>query len=103
MSTPRAKTAEEVRGEFLNYIRAISKYWASQPDKTPQEKCDGLAFSILVIFDGDTTALPGFDIALSPHPDDKQYYIDHRENWYEPGMVINDCSLHDLWHAAEKP
>jgi hypothetical protein len=99
MSEPRAKTAEEVKKELLDYIHNTVEYWAKQPDKTPQEKCDGLAFSILAIFDGVAIGLPALDIALAPHPSDKQYYIDNNENWYEPGMVINNCMLHEEWFA----
>lgn len=64
--------------------------------KTVEEKCEGVAFSILNIFDG-TTMLPSFDISLSPHPNDKEYCIENNENWYEPGMVINNCMLHELF------
>ena len=70
---PRAKTADEVRQELLEQIRATVNYWATLPDKTPIERCDGVAFSILNIFDGTTISLPAMDICLAPHPDDKEY------------------------------
>lgn len=98
MSQPRAKTAEEVREEFLEYIHGVSKYWAEQENLTHQERCDGLAFSILNIFDG-TTALPAMDIRLAPHPDDKDFHETQGEDWYEPEMFINDCMLHELWYV----
>ena len=99
MSETRAKTSYEVRQEFLEHIHALSHYWATLPDKTAQERCDGLAFSILNIFDGTAMALPAMDIHLAPHPDDKEFNQQQGENWYEPGMVINDCMLHELWHT----
>lgn len=100
MSEARAKTAEEVRHEFIDLIRAYSKYWSELSNKTPQERCDGLAFSILNIFDG-TTWLPAMNIHLSPHPDDADYCKEIKESWYEPDMVINDCMLHELWKDSK--
>lgn len=97
MIAARAKTVAEVRQEFLEHIRGLSEYWATLPDKTPQERCDGLAFSILNIFDGTTIELPAMDIHLAPHPDDKEFNRENGSNWYEPGMIINDCMLHELW------
>lgn len=93
----RAKTAEEVRREFLLHIHSLVEYWAELPNKTPLERCDGLAFSILNIFDGTTMGLPAMDISLSPHPDDKAYNQESGDNWYDSGMVINDCMLHELF------
>lgn len=98
MSKPRAKTAEEAREEFLNYIREIARYWAELPGKSAQERCDGLAFSILNIFDGTTMGLPAMDISLAPHEDDKEYHRNNGDNWYQPGMVINDCMLHEMYY-----
>jgi hypothetical protein len=101
MTKPRAKTAKEVRKEFLQYIHGISEYWANLPNKTNQERCEGLAFSILNIFDGTTMDLPGMDISLSPHPDDKEYHEANGENWYEQGMIINNCELHGMYIRNE--
>ena len=91
----QAKTKEEVREEFLRKIKAIAKYWATvkiqEPERdTIEERCDGVAFSILNIFDGTSADLPAFDIALAPHEDDKEYHIEHEQDWYEPGMIFND-------------
>ena len=98
MTAPRAYTAEEVRQQFIDHVRALSRYWATLPgNKTPQERCDGLAFSILVAIDGGAMALPAFDLAPAPYPDDEEFHRSHGENWYEAGMVINDCQLHELF------
>ena len=93
----RAKTAEEVREEFLIHIREISNYWSSLPNRTDKERCDGVAFSILNIIDG-CSSLPSFDLLVSPHEDDKQYNIDEGEDYYEPKMMINDCMLHEIYY-----
>ena len=96
--TARAKTPEEVRTEFLSKIRELTKYWAGVEGRTDLEKCEGVAFSILNIFDGTSCGLPAMDISLSPHPSDKDYHADQGKHWYEPGMVINDCTLHEMFY-----
>ncbi len=100
MEEPRAKTPEEVREQLLRHFKFISKYWATLDNKTTQERCDGLVFSILSTLDGSSLELPSFDLIPSPHPDDKEYYIDNGENWIEP-VVINDTMLHEEWHRYE--
>lgn len=98
--SPRAYTPEEVQVMLLGQIRGFARYWANLPNKTPQERCDGLAFSILNIFDG-STELPAMNISLSPHPDDQEYHRENGENWYEPGQVINDCVLHEPYYKVQ--
>lgn len=93
----RAKTADEARDEFLDSVRNIAKYWAEQPNQSPQERCDGVAFSILSMIDGSTLAMPPIDLRLSPHVDDRAYCESQGENWFEPGQVINECALHELY------
>ena len=90
----RAYTDEEVRKQLIEHVKHVCKYWANLPDKTDLDKCEGVAFSIMNIFDG-TTGLPAFDLVVRPNPDDKQFNIDEGENYYEDGQVINDCMLHD--------
>lgn len=95
----RAITKEELREQILNQMRVYAREWAALPNKTEQERCDGLAFSILNIFDGTTAALPAFDIVARPHPDDKRYYQENGENYIEDGTILNDdCMLHDLYY-----
>lgn len=98
----RAYTAEELRERFLDHVRHQIAYWEREGRApTAREKLEGLAFSIMNIFDG-TTGLPAFDITAAPHPDDKQFNIDNGENWIEPGTVINDCMLHELLFEKER-
>jgi len=97
----RAKTKEEIREEFLNHIRSLKKYWMTLPNKTLEERIDGLIFSILCIFDGSTN-LPAFNISCFPHHSDKQYCKDNDENWYPPDLIINnDCCLHEMWYMKK--
>jgi hypothetical protein len=100
LSEPRAWTEEEVREKFLDQVRGLADYW-SKTDRDPKGMCNGLAFSILNIFDGTTMGLPAMDITCQPHPNDKAYLQDCGENWYEPGMVFNDCHLHDAYYKKD--
>jgi hypothetical protein len=102
MSKPRAYTVEEMRAMFLDHIRSIKNYWLNE-SRTPdvEDKMDGLIHSILVTFDGCSGAMPAFDIIPAPHPDDAAYHQGLGENWWAK-EVINDCQLHDEWHAAKR-
>lgn len=94
----RAYTIEEVREMFLDNVRELVSYWNTVEERNCEEKLSGLAFSILNIFDGTTIGLPAMDILLAPHPDDKAFLQASDENWFEPGMIVNDCYLHELFH-----
>lgn len=100
----REYTKEEVREMVLDHMRHLAHYWATTPNAgTVKERCEGVAFSILNIFDGTSSGLPAFDLVVSPHPDDKQFHIDEGENYMPDGLVINeDCHLHDLFYAKER-
>jgi hypothetical protein len=98
---PRAYTVEEAREMFLAKMRAYVKYWAGESRvATVQEKLDGLAFSILNIIDGTSSGLPRCNLTVQPHPNDKEYCRSQGENWYEPGMVINDVMLHEMYYRT---
>jgi hypothetical protein len=102
MTKPRAYTAIEARAMLLDAFHSYAAYWAVVPNKTPQEMCDGLAFSLLNLFDGGTTFLPAMRITLAPHPDDKEYNRRSGSNWFEPRTLINrDCALHELYYQPK--
>ncbi len=96
--------AAKVREEFLDHIRGIAKYWANESRaQTPQEKCDGVAFSILTMLDGCAGMMPAFDVSVSLSEEDRKYYQKEKENWYENGMVINnDVHLHELYYKEQQ-
>ena len=103
MNEPRAKTKQEMQKEFLDHLHANATYWANLPDRTPQERCDGVIFSILVTLDGGSMALPAMDVSFHPHPNDKEFLKSQGEDWYEPNIIINnDCQLHELWFSLNK-
>ena len=95
----RAYTKEEAREMLLDQIRNISEYWSKVDNSSVKDKCDGVAFSILNIFDGCSGGFScAIDLSLSPHPDDKKFFIGEDENYFESGMIINDdCMLHELY------
>jgi len=86
MEEPREKTTEEIRGEFLKHVRSLINYWdkveSKEGPKSQKDRLEGLAFSIMVALDGGAMALPGFIVAPSPHPDDKEYHISEGSNYY---------------------
>lgn len=97
MTESRVYTKEEVLKKFLNHIWSLIDYWDAIEKQTSREKLEGLAFSILNIFDGTTMDLPAMDLILRPHPDDRKFCESHDENWYEPGMCFNDTMLHEIF------
>jgi hypothetical protein len=100
MSKPRPFTVAEERKRFLAQCRANARYWAALPNKTPQERCDGVTFSLLAMLDGTTPSIPMIELVLRPHPDDKAYCIGKGENWHKPGLAITDSprELHDEYY-----
>jgi hypothetical protein len=97
---PEAYTKEEMRQMFLDQLQSIASYWSQLGGVTPREMCDGVVFCVLSVFDGCSGGFPAaIDLALAPHPEDKEYYTSNGENWVEPGQVINDdVMLHDLFY-----
>ena len=94
----REYTTDEVRERFLHYVRSIVDYWEHVPNPYGT-RTSGVAFCILSMLDGGTAGLPGFVVAPSPHPDDKQCRIDNEENWYPeaPQVQCNIAGdLHEL-------
>lgn len=88
---------EKAREMFLDQVRFLCHYWADQ-NGGKLEACEGLAFSIMNIFDGSSGGFPAaIDLVLRPHPDDKDFNIGEGEDWIVDGQVINDdCHLHEM-------
>lgn len=97
----RAFTAKEAREKFLSIAREKASFWAALPDKTPEERCNGLVSSMLAIFDGITDGMPAVDLVLRPHSDDTRYRQTMGENYFNDGTVINDGYLHEEYDPAE--
>ena len=106
---PREYTMEEVRDVFLDHIYNMIHYWDSMVKEENQlERLKGLAFSILVALDGGANGCPGFIVAPSTHPDDKEYHRVNSENWYpqnndaKVNCDISGC-LHETFCKKGKP
>lgn len=101
MSKPINK--EQAREAFLEHVRSVARYWAD-PNvscETVLERCEGVAFSILVLLDGGAR-LPAHDVVVRPHPEDKAYHIENDDDYYVDGIVINDdCQLHELFYKKD--
>lgn len=96
----RAKTAEEAQAEFLQAVRGIAQQWADVPHHTVQERCEGVAFSILSLVDGTSVGFPSLDLVLRPHEEDRQFAIDNGDDWYSDGQVINESYLHEQFYTS---
>lgn len=106
---PREYTEDEVRIEFIKFIRFYIDYWEKN-DKSPsvRSNLEGLAHSILFGIDSCALrpSLPKFILAPDPHPDDKKDDIRERKNYYPDNYksrVKCDISgyLHELLHNYE--
>ena len=96
----RPHTKEEMREMFIDTCKAIAFHWSRVEDQSPREMCDGVVFSIFNIIDGCSGSFPAaINLAMEPHPDDKEYNISNDEKWVEPGLVINDdVMLHETYY-----
>lgn len=99
------KTQEQIKYEVLAHVRMMVHYWDEQEGRSVKEKLEGLAFSILVMIDGES-ALPAFILAPDPHPDDKQFHIDEEEDYYPENYEVEvkgniSGSLHDEFYIKE--
>lgn len=95
-----AKSDLTVRQEFLESIQRLTHYWSrigEEQNMSRLETCEGLVHSIFNIFDGTSSLMPAIDLCLAPHESDKEYHIGNGEDYYESGMVINECMLHEEW------
>lgn len=99
----KPKSKEEMLKTFIEQVDSIAWYWSQLEGKTDRERCDGVAFSIMNIFDGTCGGFPcAVDLVLRPHPDDKAYCVENEESYVEDGMVINDeACLHELLCKGE--
>lgn len=100
MSNPKSK--DEMLKTFVAQVNCITHYW-SKLDISDNEKCEGVAFSMMNIFDGTCGGFPcAVDLVLRPHPEDKQYNIDNEDDYVVDGMCINDeVHLHELLVSKE--
>lgn len=84
---PAPKSAKSIRDEVSQHIDRMVRYWAELPGLSVEDRCDGVAFSVLTMLDG-AAALPRFTLSVESAPGDE----------YPDGLVINsDADLHDAY------
>jgi hypothetical protein len=105
MPKPREKTTEEIRKEFLCYIKNSVDYWDQIPNLTPKAKLDGVAHSILTMLDGMSNSICGFELIPSTHKDDKAYHKAEGTNWYPQNNkaidIRENVMLHEEYRRME--
>ena len=100
----REYTKEEVSAQFLRYINKNIQYWENETGAPNSlSKLEGLAFSILVAIDGESSALPKFILAPDPSPDDKEDSIENGRNYYPENYESNvKCNISGDLHDRLK-
>lgn len=96
---PRPKRADEVRAEFLEHLRVLCDRWSDREGVTDGERCDGLVYDILRLFDGEggDTWLPGFTLTVVPSVIAIGWRKSRGLNWYEPVAINASIALADEW------
>lgn len=92
---------DELRDELLDAVRGVVKYWANAPEidnatgnaMSIEDRCEGVAFSILSQLDG-CGGLPAFDLVSCVHPEDE----DQSRN----GVVISTMLHEHFYNEARK-
>jgi hypothetical protein len=107
-SSPKEKTPEQVRQEFLEMIHFNIRYWSSHSlEKSVEDRLKGLAFSILVAIDGNHAGLPAFILAPNPDSTDKSHHIKMNEDYFPEQITNIRCnisgSLQDALYGIPTP
>ena len=100
-SMSRETTKDEARKEFLNAVKDIADCWVHSEGTTVDEKCNGVAFSILVLLDGCNVNVPVFSVIPVPHSSDKEYSIQKGENYYAD--VCESSRRESGWPFPKEP
>lgn len=80
---PRVYTEAEVREIFLDHVRNLIDFWATQAGDLPVREClEGVVHNIFAALDGSTLVLPRFIIRPFPYPEDQDFYRERGENWF---------------------
>jgi hypothetical protein len=96
---PRALSEDEVRDLFLNTVAGIAHYWATvkleEERDNVKSRCEGVAFSILTLLDGNNLAMPAMKVIPDPAPEDEEFLRNDGKNWF-PDDVDIAGGLHEL-------
>lgn len=99
----REYSRDECRVMLLNHIGGLMDYWARESRApTSKEKLGGLVFSFLVLLDGGSGEMPGFELVPCPCSEDRAYLASQGENWWPEGGLDIGGSLHEEWSMRGK-
>lgn len=96
------KAAEKARGEFLANVREKVQYWSTLTNEereiTIADRCDGVAFSILVLIDG-MAGPPPLDLVMRAH---EAHEKDGSEALTADIVLNKNVMLHDAYYGADQ-
>lgn len=86
-------TADEIRQQMVEHIDRMVTYWAELPGLSTEDRCDGVAFSVLTMLDGAGALPPMLMSVCSPSAADE----------YPDGLIVNaDVDLHDAYTSFRR-
>lgn len=92
---PKTYTAKEVREQVIEHVGRMVDYWAKLPGLSVEDRCDGVAFSLLTMIDG-AASVPHLSLVVSADDEGER-----GKKGYAAGTVLNaDCDMHDVYMEA---
>ncbi|MFW6002244.1 MAG: hypothetical protein ACOCQD_02805 [archaeon] len=89
---------ENMREKLIDRIRVIVEEFAGYENLSNQERCDGVAHSILATLDGCAPEIPCFDIKVKLNPDEIEFYSKYVGGELKNGETVNQNNdLHDIY------
>lgn len=67
---------------FITQLKAIRDYWLNLSDKSPKEVADGILFSLLVMFDGDSSVNDFHPIKLTDEKTGEDISVGYLHEFY---------------------
>lgn len=96
---PREYTREEIREKVIKQIWYMVNYWDKDSRAgTQRRRLEGLAHSILVLFDGEHADIPGFLVIPNPDITDRDFNIREGKDYYP--FIMGDESVDQLCDIA---
>lgn len=98
----RPLSAEEVQSMLLDRLAKSAEFWASAPDLTTLERCNGVLRGFLLMMAGDMT-FPRIELTLRPEEGDETFReIEGMEGCFVDGQRIDEPPLHTIWPSFER-
>lgn len=88
---PRELTKKEMQDQVFGTVADLTGYWATVPEVTELERCQGLVNSIFSVLDGNTSVFPcKLDLVVNLSPEMKLSLLADGQNYPANGMVLSD-------------